>query len=109
MRQLKYSVVCGIITVCRVINAVLECCTLKRKKIIKMILIICLIWIGIFAADWTAVALFAHTPIFCAENSDKSNYTGLGYSYDAYANPISGTYEYCLSVFGFDMISTFTN
>lgn len=80
-----------------------------EKKAVKIIAVVLLVWITIFIVDWFTVACFDHSPIFCIENKDDSHYTGLGYSYDAYPHPINGDYEYCLYIFRFETISTFTN
>ena len=79
------------------------------KKVIRIAVIVLLIWIAIFVVDFITVACFDHSPIFCIKNEKKAHYNGLGYSYDAYANPINGEYQYCLYIFGFETISTFTN
>ena len=79
------------------------------KKALKILLIVLLLWIGIFTADLITVVGFDHSPIFCIESKDKSHFTGLGYSYDAYKHPISGDFEYCLYIFSLKIKSTFTN
>ncbi|MDE6004815.1 MAG: hypothetical protein K2G88_05455 [Oscillospiraceae bacterium] len=82
---------------------------MARKKAIKIVIIMLLLWIGIFVIDWFTIACLEHSPIFCIKNKDKTHFSGLGYSYDAYPHPISGEFEYCLYVFGFETKSTFTN
>ncbi len=82
---------------------------MARKRILKIVLAILLLWIAIFAVDLLAVASFDHEPVFCVESKNESHYTGLGYSYDAYSHPTGGQFEYSLSVFGIEVISTFTN
>ena len=79
-----------------------------RRKVLKIILGIFLLWLAIFTVDWFSVSCFDHSPIFCVENG-RGHYSGLGYSYDAYSHPISGEFEYCFYVFGGSMKSTFTN
>lgn len=82
---------------------------LTRKKAFKIVLLILLLWITLFTVDWLTVVFFDHSPIFCIENTDESQYTGLGYSYVVYPHPINGEFEYCLSIFGLEVNSTFTN
>lgn len=79
------------------------------KKVIKIAVIVLLLWIVIFAADFMTVACFGCSPIFCIRNDENKRYSGLGYSYVAYAHPITGEYQYCLYIFGCETISTFTN
>ena len=80
-----------------------------RKRVLKIILGVLLLWIAIFTVDWVTVSCFDHSPIFCVKGGDGSRFRGLGYSYDAYPHPISGEFEYCLYVFGISTKSTFTN
>lgn len=79
------------------------------KKVIRIVIIVLIIWIVIFAVDFITVTCFDRSPIFCIRNDDNGRYSGLGYSYDAYAHPINGEYQYCLYIFGCETISTFTN
>jgi len=80
-----------------------------RRKALKTILIVLLLWLSIFFVDWFTVSCFDHAPIFCVKDDEWNHYTGVGYSYDAYHHPINGRFEYCLYVFGIDIKSTFTN
>jgi len=81
---------------------------LLKRKALKIILGVLLLWIGIFSVDWVTVSCFDHSPIFCVKN-DVGHFSGLGYSYDAYTHPISGEFQYCLYLFGVSAISTFTD
>lgn len=80
-----------------------------RKRVLKIILGVLLLWIAIFSVDWVTVSCFDHSPIFCVKDGESGHFTGLGYSYDAYPHPISGEFQYCLYVFGVSTISTFTD
>ena len=80
-----------------------------RRKALKIIPGVLLLWIAVFTADWVAVSCFDRAPIFCVRNDDGGHYSGVGYSYDMYPHPISGEYQYCLYVFGVSTISTFTD
>ena len=80
-----------------------------RKRVLKIILGVLLLWIAIFSVDWVTVACFDRAPIFCVKDGESGHFTGLGYSYDAYPHPISGEFQYCLYVFGVSTISTFTD
>lgn len=78
------------------------------KKVIKIAVIVLLLWIVIFTVDFITVACFNYSPIFCIKN-EETHFSGLGYSYVAYPHPISGEYQFCLYIFGFETVSTFTN
>ncbi len=80
-----------------------------KRKTLKIILGVLLLWGGIFTVDWVTVACFDRAPIFCVKDSESGHFSGLGYSYNAYPHPISGEFEYCLYVFGDSTISTFTD
>ena len=83
---------------------------MARKKVIKILIIMLILWLGVFVVDWFTVAFLGHTPIFCIKSKDdETHFSGLGYAYDAYPHPISGKFEYCQYVFGFVTRSTFTN
>ncbi len=82
---------------------------MARKRILKAILIIILLWLAVFVVDLLAVASFDHEPVFCFESKNDSHYVGLGYSFDCCSHPVSGQFEYSLSVFGAEITSTFTN
>ena len=80
-----------------------------RRKALKIILGVSLLWSAIFTADWVTVSCFDHSPVFCVKDGESSHFSGLGYSYDAYPHPISGEFQYCLYVFGVATKSTFIN
>ncbi len=80
-----------------------------RSRIIKVLLVVLVLWIGFFSVDLITVTRFDHNPIFCIKKPEKSHFTGLGYSYDAYLHPITGEFEYCLYIFGQTAKSTFTD
>jgi len=82
---------------------------LSIRKVSKIILIVMLLWVSIFAVDWFTVSCLGYPPIFCVKDDDRDHFSGVGYSYDAYHHPISGKFEYCLYVFDFVAASTFTN
>ncbi len=83
----------------------------KAAKIIICVLIaILFLWVSAFIADWVTVDRLNHTPIFCVDTmGDSHHYKGLGYSFDAYTHPITGKLEYCLRVFGIEIVSNFTD
>ena len=80
-----------------------------RRKALKIILGVLLLWFAIFTVDWVTVSRFDRAPIFCVKDDDWNHFSGVGYSYDAYPHPISGEFQYCLYVFGVATKSTFTN
>ncbi len=82
---------------------------LTRKKVFKIVGIILLLWLAVSVTDWIAVTGFSRPPIFCIKASSQSHYYGLGYSYSAYAHPITGDFEYSMYVFGNLVKSTVTN
>ncbi|MBP1548219.1 MAG: hypothetical protein J6A37_16670 [Oscillospiraceae bacterium] len=82
---------------------------MTRKRIFKIVAIVVLLWFAIFVIDWITVNSFDYPPVFCIKDTNETHYNGLGYSYDAYPHPVNGEFEYCLYIFGNEVISTFTN
>lgn len=80
-----------------------------RKRIIRIAGLALLLWLGAFALDCFAVSCLHRSPVFCVQHHEKTHFSGLGYSFDAYAHPISGAYEYVIYVFGCELTSTMTN
>ena len=80
-----------------------------RKRIIRIAGLALLLWLGAFALDCFAVSCLHRSPVFCVQHQEKTHFSGLGYSFDAYAHPISGAYEYVIYVFGCELTSTMTN
>lgn len=83
--------------------------TLIRKRIIRIAGLALLLWLGAFALDCFAVSCLHRSPVFCVQYQEKTHFSGLGYSFDAYAHPISGAYAYVIYVFGCELTSTMTN
>lgn len=83
--------------------------TLIRKRIIRIAGLVLLLWLGAFALDCFAVSCLHRSPVFCVQHHEKTHFSGLGYSFDAYAHPISGAYAYVIYVFGCALTSTMTN
>ena len=81
----------------------------QRKTLRRIVPAVMLLWLAVFFMDWIAVAWFERPPFFCIPNREETHYTGLGYAYDAYLHPVSGRFEYCQYVFGFDTVCTMTN
>lgn len=83
---------------------------MKKKVIFIVIGIIVLVWVGAFVTDNLMVRSFERKPIFCiAMDESKSHFVGAGYSFDAYPHPITGKFEYQMSILGISTKSTFTN
>lgn len=80
-----------------------------RKRIIRIAGLALLLWLGAFALDCFAVSCLHRSPVFCVQHQEETHFSGLGYSFDAYAHPISGAYEYVIYVFGCELTSTMTN
>lgn len=80
-----------------------------RKRIIRIAGLALLLWLGAFALDCFAVFCLHRSPVFCVQHQEETHFSGLGYSFDAYAHPISGAYEYVIYVFGCELTSTMTN
>lgn len=80
-----------------------------RKRIIRIVGLALLLWLGAFALDCFAVSCLHRSPVFCVQHQEETHFSGLGYSFDAYAHPISGAYEYVIYVFGCELTSTMTN
>ena len=80
-----------------------------RKRIIRIAGLALLLWLGAFALDCFAVSCLHRSPVFCVQHQEKTHFSGLGYSFDAYAHPISGAYAYVIYVFGCEFTSTMTN
>lgn len=80
-----------------------------RKRIIRIAGLALLLWLGAFALDCFAVSCLHRSPVFCVQHQEETHFSGLGYSFDAYAHPISGAYEYIIYVFGCELTSTMTN
>lgn len=80
-----------------------------RKRIIRIAGLALLLWLGAFALDYFAVSCLHRSPVFCVQHQEGTHFSGLGYSFDAYAHPISGAYEYVIYVFGCALTSTMTN
>lgn len=80
-----------------------------RKRIIRIAGLALLLWLGAFALDCFAVSCLHRSPVFCVQHQEETHFSGLGYSFDAYAHPISGAYEYVIYVFGCEFTSTMTN
>lgn len=80
-----------------------------RKRIIRIAGLALLLWLGAFALDCFAVSCLHRSPVFCVHHQEETHFSGLGYSFDAYAHPISGAYEYVIYVFGCELTSTMTN
>lgn len=83
--------------------------TLIRKRIIRIAGLALLLWLGAFALDCFAVSCLHRSPVFCVQHQEETHFSGFGYSFDAYAHPISGAYEYVIYVFGCALTSTMTN
>jgi len=81
---------------------------MKKRSVLQSVVLILLIWCGIFAADWFCVTALEKKPLFCIR-TDSDIYTGLGYSYEIIVHPITGKEEYCLTVFGRYASSNITN
>lgn len=80
-----------------------------RKRIIRIAGLALLLWLGAFALDCFAVSCLHRSPVFCVQHQEETHFSGLGYSFDAYAHPISGAYAYVIYVFGCELTSTMTN
>ena len=80
-----------------------------RKRIIRIAGLALLLWLGAFALDCFAVSCLHRSPVFCVQHQEETHFSGLGYSFDAYAHPISGAYEYVIYVCGCERTSTMTN
>lgn len=80
-----------------------------RKRIIRIAGLALLLWLGAFALDCFAVSCLHRSLVFCVQHQEETHFSGLGYSFDAYAHPISGAYEYVIYVFGCELTSTMTN
>lgn len=80
-----------------------------RKRIIRIAGLALLLWLGAFALDCFAVSCLHRSPVFCVQHQEETHFSGLGYSFDAYAHSISGAYEYVIYVFGCELTSTMTN
>lgn len=79
------------------------------KKVVKIVIIVIVLWIVIFAVDWFAVTAMERVPVFCIGNREGNHFVGLGYSYDCGVNSLSGKFEYCQYIFGIATKATFTN
>lgn len=80
-----------------------------RKRIIRIAGLALLLWLGAFALDCFAVSCLHRSPVFCVQHQEETHFSGLGYSFDAYAHPISGAYAYVIYVLGCELTSTMTN
>ena len=80
-----------------------------RKRIIRIAGLALLLWLGAFALDCFAVSCLHRSPVFCVQHQEETHFSGLGYSFDAYAHPISGAHAYVIYVFGCELTSTMTN
>ena len=85
---------------------------LGRHKFINVVVCVICVWIMIGCYDFYRVDVKNDRPACCYEVSlvdGAGHYVGAGYSFDTYANPSSGEYEYAFYVFGNLVKSTFTN
>ena len=64
-------------------------------------------WVMFAGLDFCFVAKFDTEPLFCSKN--EAHFTGMGYSFDRYPNPVTGKYEYAFYLFGHLVTSTFTD
>ncbi len=82
---------------------------IHMKKRMIIIASIIFIWLCMFVVDNLMVTKYKREPVFCISWNDNGHYTGMGYSFDIYTNPVTEEFEYARSIFGIETGSTFTN
>ena len=87
---------------------------MKKKQIFAVILIVCVLWLVLFVADFYRVTRFER-PLFCVlteayQDGGSGHYRGLGYSFAIEGNfmpedEYPGVTRYHVKLFGIDLKS----
>lgn len=82
-----------------------------KKKYVYIVFAVIMIWLIAYGVDGSKINS-EEPPIFCIrteESASYNEYTGLGYRFETFKNPITGKIEHISYLFGIEVDSNLTN